>query len=215
MSQRSILLILSFFFFSSRRRHTRLQGDWSSDVCSSDLASVQGPLPPGDPPLPVSMPSMALEDGDSVVVDSVQALTGQYYVAIAGMVNKPGAYPWRQGMTLRDLVLLARGPRIGADLKEAEVARLPEDRSKGQLATTVRVPLDSTYLFERDSLRRYFGPPGVPFPGSGSPEVALKAYDNVLILRQPAFELQRTVQIQGEVTYPGTYAYAGRWAHAA
>src|SRR2546426_8397381 len=28
-----------FFFFSSRRRHTRLQGDWSSDVCSSDLSS--------------------------------------------------------------------------------------------------------------------------------------------------------------------------------
>src|SRR5256885_8744456 len=27
------------FFFSSRRRHTRLQGDWSSDVCSSDLTS--------------------------------------------------------------------------------------------------------------------------------------------------------------------------------
>src|SRR5256885_736989 len=26
----------SLFFFSSRRRHTRLQGDWSSDVCSSD-----------------------------------------------------------------------------------------------------------------------------------------------------------------------------------
>src|SRR5688500_20323191 len=29
------------FFFSSRRRHTRLQGDWSSDVCSSDLAVVE------------------------------------------------------------------------------------------------------------------------------------------------------------------------------
>src|SRR5256885_2878341 len=28
---------LLVFFFSSRRRHTRLQGDWSSDVCSSDL----------------------------------------------------------------------------------------------------------------------------------------------------------------------------------
>src|SRR5436189_6062093 len=26
-----------FFFFSSRRRHTRYIGDWSSDVCSSDL----------------------------------------------------------------------------------------------------------------------------------------------------------------------------------
>src|SRR5256885_5546681 len=28
------------FFFSSRRRHTRLQGDWSSDVCSSDLWKI-------------------------------------------------------------------------------------------------------------------------------------------------------------------------------
>src|SRR6266571_1064837 len=28
-----------FFFFSSRRRHTRLTCDWSSDVCSSDLAN--------------------------------------------------------------------------------------------------------------------------------------------------------------------------------
>src|ERR1039457_47702 len=27
-------------FFSSRRRHTRLQGDWSSDVCSSDLLTM-------------------------------------------------------------------------------------------------------------------------------------------------------------------------------
>src|SRR6478672_12987140 len=29
-----------FFFFSSRRRHTRSDRDWSSDVCSSDLAEV-------------------------------------------------------------------------------------------------------------------------------------------------------------------------------
>src|ERR1017187_5122838 len=42
-----------FFFFSSRRRHTRYIGDWSSDVCSSDLqklivaaASFAGSLPP-------------------------------------------------------------------------------------------------------------------------------------------------------------------------
>src|SRR5437762_6054560 len=28
------------FFFSSRRRHTRYIGDWSSDVCSSDLIRI-------------------------------------------------------------------------------------------------------------------------------------------------------------------------------
>src|SRR5256885_4481797 len=32
-------MMFHWFFFSSRRRHTRLQGDWSSDVCSSDLTA--------------------------------------------------------------------------------------------------------------------------------------------------------------------------------
>src|SRR5437762_8883118 len=32
------------FFFSSRRRHTRYIGDWSSDVCSSDLRSSEPPV---------------------------------------------------------------------------------------------------------------------------------------------------------------------------
>src|SRR5688500_7194661 len=36
-----ICFLFFFFFFSSRRRHTRLQDDWSSDVCSSDLLGRQ------------------------------------------------------------------------------------------------------------------------------------------------------------------------------
>jgi polysaccharide biosynthesis/export protein len=122
------------------------------------------------------------------------------------MVRKPGSYPWREGITLRDLVLLARGPAIGADLREAEVARMPADRSNGQLATTIRVPMDSTYLFERDSLGRYVGPPGVPVPAAGTPEVKLQPFDNVLILREPGFDFQRNVWVTGEVRYPGTYS---------
>src|SRR2546430_140846 len=35
----SVVYTLFFFFFSSRRRHTRFDCDWSSDVCSSDLAT--------------------------------------------------------------------------------------------------------------------------------------------------------------------------------
>src|SRR3712207_6851054 len=33
-------LEVDVFFFSSRRRHTRYWRDWSSDVCSSDLAAT-------------------------------------------------------------------------------------------------------------------------------------------------------------------------------
>src|SRR5437868_9102355 len=32
--------VACFFFFSSRRRHTSSKRDWSSDVCSSDLAPL-------------------------------------------------------------------------------------------------------------------------------------------------------------------------------
>src|SRR5260370_5808861 len=33
-----LVVVFHVFFFSSRRRHTRFKCDWSSDVCSSDLA---------------------------------------------------------------------------------------------------------------------------------------------------------------------------------
>src|SRR5437763_16222654 len=37
------VVFIYFFFYSSRRRHTRYTGDWSSDVCSSDLEAL-GPF---------------------------------------------------------------------------------------------------------------------------------------------------------------------------
>src|SRR5207249_7449393 len=44
-----------FFFFSSRRRHTRSKRDWSSDVCSSDLAGLHIALLSGWPLQAVAM----------------------------------------------------------------------------------------------------------------------------------------------------------------
>src|SRR5206468_2980464 len=93
-----------------------------------------------------------------------------------------------------------------AYLKEAEVARLPDTRMGGKLASTLRVPLDSSYLFERSPDGKYLGPPGLPAPAGNSPEVSLKPYDNVLIMEQPDWNLQRTVVLAGEVRFPGTYA---------
>ena len=103
-------------------------------------------------------------------------------------------------------MLLAGGLEQSAYLQEAELARLPADRSGGVTAVTVRVPLDSSYLFERGSDGKYLGPPGLPAPSGPNPEVIVQPYDNVLILRQPNWELQRTAVIAGEVRYPGRYS---------
>ena len=150
---------------------------------------------------------LALAEDDEITVYSLTDFRPRRYVAITGAVRKGGRFAYRDGMTVRDVVLLAGGLEESAYLREAEIARLPESRAAGVTAMTFRVALDSTYLFERGSGgRAYLGPPGVAAPASGAPEVALKPYDNVLIMRQPDWELQRTVTLGGEVKYPGGYA---------
>jgi polysaccharide biosynthesis/export protein len=146
-----------------------------------------------------------LADGDEITVFSTTAFRPMRFISITGAVRKPGQLPYREGMTLRDAVLQADGLQDGALLTEAEVAHLPENRRPGVTATTQRVPLDSTYLFEREADGRYIGPPGVAAPAANAPEVVLQPYDQVLIKRQSEWELPRRVSVQGEVNSPGEY----------
>jgi protein involved in polysaccharide export with SLBB domain len=147
-----------------------------------------------------------LREDDQLRVFSVTEFRPTRYVAVTGAVRNGGQIPFHEGMTVRDVVLLAGGLEQSADLREAEIARLPLDRRNGTTATTFRVPLDSSYIFERGPDGKYFGPPGLPAAAGSMPEVRLQPYDNVLILRQPNWELQRQVVIAGEVQYPGTYS---------
>ncbi|MEO8139551.1 MAG: SLBB domain-containing protein [Gemmatimonadota bacterium] len=152
-----------------------------------------------------------LED-DEITVYSRSSFRPLRYVAITGAVRKPGRVPYREGMTLRDALLEVKGLTEDALLTEAEVARLPIDsaRNAGRVATTIRVPLDSTYVFDRDPDGRYLGPPGIAAPAGGAREILLEPYDNVLIFRQPDWELQRTVVVGGQVRYPGRYSLITR-----
>jgi polysaccharide export outer membrane protein len=147
-----------------------------------------------------------LQEDDEIRVFSTSEFRPMRYVAINGAVHKSGQFPFREGMTVRDLVLLAGGLDQSAYLNEAEIARLPVNRAGGVTATTFRVPLDSSYIFERGSDGKYLGPPGMPASTGPNPEVTVQPYDNVLIMRQPNWELQRTAVIAGEVRYPGRYS---------
>jgi polysaccharide export outer membrane protein len=149
---------------------------------------------------------ITLHEDDDIRVFSVSEFRPTRYVAINGAVHKSGQFPYREGMTIRDLVLLAGGLDQSAYLNEAEVARLPEDRTGGVTARTFRVPLDSSYIFERGPDGKYLGPPGLPAPSGPNPDVTVIPYDNVLIMRQPNWELQRTAVVAGEVRYPGRYS---------
>ncbi len=101
------------------------------------------------------------------------------------------------GMTMRDLVLQAGGLLPSASLSEAEIARLPDVREEGRLSRTFRARLDSSYVFGSNA-------------APGTSEVRLEAYDNVLILREPDWQMQSTVTLSGEVKYPGVYALTSK-----
>ncbi|HTS89297.1 MAG TPA: SLBB domain-containing protein [Gemmatimonadales bacterium] len=155
---------------------------------------------------------LVLMEDDEITIFSRMTFRPVRYVAVTGAVRKPGRIPFREGMTLRDAVLEVHGVTEDALLTEAEIARMPDDsvREGGRVATTFRVPLDSTYLFDRGPDGRYLGPPGLPAPAAGAAEVTLRPYDNILIFRQPDWELQRSVTILGKVKYPGRYSLLTR-----
>jgi polysaccharide export outer membrane protein len=148
---------------------------------------------------------VVLQEEDEVRVFSRSAFLPNRYVTVVGAVRRPGRVPYREGMTMRDLVLLAEGVTEDADLREAEIARRDATDDPGTLAQTIRVRLDSMALASG-------GTDGVPLtpphPGgaAGVPDVALKPYDNVLIRRQAGWETQRLVYLTGQVKHPGRYA---------
>src|SRR3989449_11499675 len=128
-----------FFFFSSRRRHTRCSRDWSSDVCSSDLAPLvllawrarrlQSGLPRGDAWLPPRLESVvALRDleemGRGAVPQTVRVILelpgGQDVLSRAG---------WQAARRLRSH--LAQDPRVSATLS---FATFQSDRPISRLA---------------------------------------------------------------------------------
>jgi protein involved in polysaccharide export with SLBB domain len=170
---------------------------------------------------------LLLADGDQIEVFSQTEFRPERYVVVSGAVRNGGRFPYREGMTVRDLILLAGGLEEGALLTEAEIARMPENRAQGVTAKTMRVSLDSSYLFDRvasvpastprldvGATRQQGGTtaagdvelrPGAPTAAIPAASVPLEPYDNILILRQPNWSLPKTVVISGEVRYPGRY----------
>ena len=145
---------------------------------------------------------LALQEADEIRVFSRATFLPSPYVTIVGAVRNPGRVPYRAGMTMRDVVLLADGVTEDADLTQAEIARRDNGEDPGALATTIAVPLDSARLASAGSA-----------PGSGTarmsleiPDLALQPYDNVLIKRQAGWDLQRLVYLTGQVKHPGRYS---------
>lgn len=129
-----------------------------------------------------------LKPDDRVVIKTMDEVYATPTVNIAGEVNQPGTFIYRQNMTLGDLVIMAGGTTDGATLTNVEVAR--------RILNT-KDQDESEYVSEVVSLNYY-----------DNPELAntlLRPYDMVFIRKSVNYRNQMTIEVNGEVKYPGVY----------
>jgi len=156
--------------------------DWRTKevtLQSLDLGKALG----GDPEH-----NLPLKDMDRLVVHSVWEKIFKKTVLIDGDVHKPGAYPFAENMTVRDLVFTAGNVQESVYLDDAEIASMTVDGGK-----IAKVSMKNFNL--RKAL-------------DGDPEhnIKLKPYDRVMIKRITDWRREEFVTIGGEVKFPGRYA---------
>src|SRR5699024_6669237 len=132
------------FFFSSRRRHTRSKRDWSSDVCSSDLATAVT-LDDPDRALLRTLSVITAVSGRSTYV----ALLLEYPGGLATLMRLCAASPWITQHIGQQPVLLDT-------LLESDLYRPTERRTLAELLDDELAALPQHDLERRmDVLRRF------------------------------------------------------------
>jgi protein involved in polysaccharide export with SLBB domain len=153
--------------------------------------------------------NVPLSDQDSVIVFSRGTLTNPQSVSIDGFVKEPGTYALADGMTLKDLILLAGGFVHGAYLVEAEVSRQTDPLVRTDTTAIVRrYRLDGST--DGDMSKSSARPTDVPAWYPAADDVTLTHGDRVFIRRAPGYGVVREVKITGEVMHPGTYVLRNR-----
>ena len=132
-----------------------------------------------------------LQPEDHIQIETIDILFPPDSVEVYGAVNIPGQYMLKKDMTLKDLIFTAGGFRKDAVITEAEISRVdPKRTSDTQLATILFVSIDSNYT---------------KITGTADESFYLEPYDNIFIRSNSDWELQRNVEIRGEVKFPGMY----------
>jgi protein involved in polysaccharide export with SLBB domain len=156
-----------------------------------------------------------LADRDSVVVFSRTRLRTPRYVSIAGFVKNPGTYTLSERMTVQDLILAAGGFVEGAEVREVELARMPEPWERtDRTAIVYRVPLAPSEADGDGTLLRAAAPdsadPWLPEWRPRAGEVVLEHGDRVFVRRALGYERPRVVTVTGEVLRPGRFVLQSR-----
>ena len=167
--------------FTARAVMHRMKPDRTLEVLSVDVAGIMS----GD------VADIPLRNEDVLYVPSKRELQEEQVITIHGEVMYPGVYQYADNETLEDFVLQAGGLKNNASVMKVDVSRRVYDPK----ATTVSDTIARTYTFAlKDG-----------FVIDGEPGFVLHPFDEVFVRSIPGYTEQKTVTVEGEVLYSGTY----------
>lgn len=167
--------------FLNRVLLDREHEDLSHEVIAIDLNGL----------LNGTVADIPLQKDDHLYIPSVNDLKEEETISIYGEVLNPGTFLYSDKMTIEDLVVQAGGLREAAATTRVSVTR----RIKNPKSTAYSSKLAETFAFDiKDGLV------------IGDADFYLQPFDMVQVRRSPAYKVQRTVSVSGEVLFSGSYA---------
>lgn len=167
--------------FRERILITRLKPDDTEEIISINLNDL----------LNGTVADVPLQKEDIISIPSIYDMREAYTVGIQGAVNAPKTFPFRENMTVEDIVLLAGGLKEAASTVNVEISR----RIKNPEATNEPDRLSQTFNVTLD--KNLKTPEGLPF--------ILEPFDIVNIRFSPVYHTQQSVRIEGEALFNGSY----------
>ena len=138
---------------------------------------------------PMSEANVEIKAGDQIHIYDKGGRRDEITVSIYGAVRNPGIFSFGPGMRLGDLISLSGGFLFEADNDRIDVARSEFEKGKSLRIEQYTTSIERNYEYEYES----------------DSSLLLKPFDHVYVRTIPEYEVQRTIEVQGEVKYPGTY----------
>jgi protein involved in polysaccharide export with SLBB domain len=171
--------------FTGRAQIYRLEEDLSRAIRSVDIRKALA----GE-----ADQNILLQREDELVISSIHELIDRFQVSIQGEIRLPGKYEFAGNLSLKDLIIQAGG-LTDAAFKRVEIARLIR---RDSISGTDNRASEIIVADINDDLT------------SATANVSLRPYDVVTIRRKAGYQIPESVQVSGQVQYPGPYALNDR-----
>ena len=130
-----------------------------------------------------------LRNNDKLIISSVEELTTPKKVAISGEVNNPGSFPYFKGMTIVDLILMAKGIKDSGTSSGIVIYRSTYDETQKSPVEAITVNLNENI-----------------FKLNKNQNTELMVNDLVVVRSKLGYQPKEYVTVSGLVKKPGDYA---------